>query len=515
MLYRFKARLSTLALSLTLAISLSTATLNSMSYVRSAASSVGGLLNNYKLAAAASVVFLGLSYNCSAAPASPLKWQWHTFNYQQPQTFPKGFLWGTGTSAHQVEGNCTNNTWSAWEKSVDATGTSRVESASGIACDHWNRYKDDIQLMKQLGVNAYRFSIEWSKIEPQEGTFDKAALEHYADVCQELRNNGIQPCITLHHYTEPLWFMEKYGFEKYENIQYYVRYATTVIKHLHKFNPLWFTFNSPDGYAAQGYLTCTKPAGRLAPKKDMQLCCEVYRNLLEAHVLTYRTIKANPEFKDARIGILKNMFQLDPYNRYNPLDRLACSMAKKIVDNCFFDFFTTGNFKTYIPFKAYINHTNANAIGALDFIGINYYSHSYMKNFKVIKPHDEECTDNDRYTIYAEGLYRAAQEMSAKLAKPLNIPIYVTENGIATTDNVTRDTFLKKYLFALAQSIQNGCDIRGYMYWSFMDNYEWGNYRMKYGLYHVNFATQERTLKPGSQFFVETIKHNVLQSQGL
>lgn len=506
-----KALLVTLFLGV---FTLNTPKIHGMDYLQSSINSLGSLVSNNKLAISGTCAAVGIMYYYRAAQAyKPLKWDWSSLDYQKPQQFPKGFLWGTATSAHQVEGYCTNNTWAAWEKEVDETGKPRVESRSGIACDHWNRYKDDIQLMKELGVNAYRFSIEWSKIEPQEGTFNEEALQHYQDVCQELVDNGIQPCITLHHYTDPLWFMNKFGFEKSENIKHYVNYTTTVIKRLHRFNPLWFTFNSPDGYAAQGYLTCTKPAGRLVPKKDMQLCSEVYKNLLEAHVQTYRAIKADKDYKTARIGILKNMFQLDPYSIYNPLDILACTMGKKVVDTCFYDFFTTGKFKTYIPLKISMDHSNPQAIGALDFVGINYYSHGCMKNFKVVAHADEETTNNERYTMYAEGLYRAIKEMSGHVAQRFNIPLYITENGVATDDtkegNIKRDLFLKKYLFALSQAIKDGFDVRGYMYWSFMDNYEWGGYTKKYGIYKVDFTTQERTLKPGSQFYIDTIKNNL------
>lgn len=492
-----------------LGMAFNTALIQAMDYLKASSNSLSTLVTNNKLAVATTCAAVGIMYYYQAAQAyKPLRWDWKTLDYEKPQQFPPEFLWGTATSAHQVEGNCTNNTWAAWEKAVDEQGKPRVQSPSGTACDHWNRYREDIRLMKKLGVNSYRFSVEWSKIEPQEGVFNENALKHYEDVCQELVNNGIQPCITLHHYTDPLWFMDKFGFEKSENIQHYVNYTTTVIKRLHRFSPLWFTFNSPDGYAAQGYLTCTKPAGRLIPKKDMQLCSEVFKNLLEAHVQTYRTIKADAVYKTARIGILKNMFQLDPYNIYNPLDVLACSMGKKIVDTCFYEFFTTGKFKTYIPLKITMDHSNPQAIGALDFVGINYYSHGCMKNFKVMAHEDEESTNNERYTIYAEGLYRAIKEMSHQVAKRLNIPMYITENGIATEDDKKRDLFLKKYLYAASKAIKDGYNLLGYMYWSLMDNYEWGNYTKKYGIYKVDFATQERTLKPGSQFYVDTIKNN-------
>lgn len=439
----------------------------------------------------------------------PLKWNWDNLITRGFPTFPKEFpggqkfLWGAATSAHQTEGNCTNNTWSEWEKSVDQNGARRVQEESGIACDHWNRYKDDIQLLKKTGANSYRFSIEWSKVEPKEGEFDQAALQHYADVCNELHRNGIKPCINLHHYTDPIWFAQKGGFEKQENIQYFVRFAKTVIKFLHHTDILWFTFNSPDGYAAKGWLTGVTPPA----KKDMQLCGHVYANMLESHVQIYRDIKAS-NYKTARIGILKNMFQLDPWNPLNPLDILACSMGTKVTDTGFFSFFTTGVFELNIPLKANVRHENKHAVGALDFIGINYYCHGYMKNFNVVQDPKETPTDNPMYTLYPEGLYRAIKTVSAQLAKPLNVPMYITENGIATTDDNKRDTFLRQYLHALAQAIKDGYDVRGYIHWSLLDNYEWGSYEKRYGIYHVDRVTQQRTLKPGNKFFLDVIAHN-------
>lgn len=531
-----------------------TSSINSMSYAYTVVKPLKNLIVNNKLATAAvCTAALAYKYRQYAQTYCPLIWNWDSpeyADYRNPQVFnnpkiPKNekMLLGTGTSGHQVDGNrtdgllgnCANSTWTEWEKlnlgKKDKEGEFIVEQASGLACDHWNRYKEDIKLMKeQLGVNCYRFSVEWSKIEPEKGKFSEEALKHYEDICQELVKNGIQPCITLHHYTDPLWFVDKegnYGFENAENIQYYVRFATTVIKRLHRFNPLWFTFNSPDGYAAQGYQTCTKPAGRLTPKKDMQLLSEVYKNLLEAHVQVYRTIKADPTYASARIGILKNMFPLDPYNIYNPLDLLGCSMGSYIIDTPFFEFFTTGNFKTKIPTKVNINYRNPKAIGALDFVGINYYSHGYMKNFNVIRHEDEKPTNNKRYSLYAEGLYRVIKEMSEKLAKPLNVPIYITENGISSDETTTtpvdvtlqengkekatRQEFLQKYLFALSKAIQDGYDVRGYMYWSFMDNYEWGRYSKNYGLFEVDFkgGSLQRTFRPSAQFYVDTIKKNL------
>jgi len=426
-------------------------------------------------------------------------WNWDTIDTDETE-FPANFVWGVGTSAHQVEGNCTNNTWSEWEKSTDDNGNPRVKEPSGIACDHWNRYKEDVRLMKELGIDVYRFSIEWSKIEPKEGTFDEEALAHYEDLCNELLANGIKPFIGFHHNTDPLWFAKKGGFEKEENIAYFVHFCSIVFDRLKDKGYLWCTFNSPSGYAAKGYLIGTAPPG----KKNMQSALEVLKNILEAHVQVYQKLKIIKP--TAQIGMLKNIYQLDPWLSWNPLDRLACSIGNLLTNKTIYEFFTKGSFKVHIPFKVYINHNNKNAPQSLDFIGLSYYSHAFMQNFKTtLSPH-EFLTDNPNYTIYPEGLYRAIQEISHALAKPLDIPIYIAENGIATTDDTIRDLFLRRYLYVINKAIKDGYDIQGYIHWSLLDNYEWGTYDKKFGIWAVDRITLERTLKPGAQYFIDTIQ---------
>lgn len=419
-------------------------------------------------------------------------------------SFPKDFLWGAGTSAQQVEGNCTNNTW------YQAEQDGKFPESAGIACDHWNRYKEDIQLLKKAGLNTYRFSVEWSKIEPSEGEFDEAALQHYQDVVDELVRNNIKPCITLHHYTDPIWFADKGGFEKPENIQDFVRFGQMVINRLQPHGVhLWFTFNSPDGYAARGWQQGSQPPF----KKNMALMAEVYKNVLETHVQLYHSIKA-VHGETIKIGILKNILQLDPYNYYNPLDHLGCKIATDLTDTGFFSFFTTGRFVVKIPFTqlpclANCTHSNPDAIGAMDFIGLNYYSHMYMSNFKTTHSADEEITQNQNYTVYPEGLYRALTTINEKIIVPLkkltpsiDIPVYVTENGIATDDDAQRDRFLKSYLASISRAMHDGVPVKGYIHWSLLDNYEWGNYSKHYGIYAVNRETQERTFKPGAAYLV-------------
>ncbi|MFI5333239.1 MAG: family 1 glycosylhydrolase, partial [Candidatus Babeliales bacterium] len=188
---------------------------------------------------------------------APLRWDWASLEAQgqlasAKLTFSRNFLWGVGTSAQQVEGGCTNNSWSQWEQERDEQGKLvHVEQGAGNACNQWDEKQldHDIKLMQELGVNAYRFSVEWSKIEPQEGVIDEHAVAHYVDMCAKLRAHGIRPVITLHHYTDPLWFMAHGGFATAANIKYYVNFCVTMFNALNKYKPLWLTFNSPAAYA--------------------------------------------------------------------------------------------------------------------------------------------------------------------------------------------------------------------------------------------------------------------------
>jgi len=203
---------------------------------------------------------------------------------------------------------------------------------------------------------------------------------------------------------------------------------------------------------------------------------------------------------------MKNVFQLEPKGS---LGLVGCFMARYIKENAFYSFFKTGGFSIYLPFKINVKHINELAPQSLDFIGISYYSHAYMENFSLKRDIKRVPTANPLYVIYAEGLYRAIQEVSELLAAPLNIPIYITENGTAALSDETRSLFFKQYLFALSRAIQDGYDVRGYFYWSIMDNYEWRDYNRRYGLYHVDFETQARTLKGGTQHFIDVVNWKI------
>lgn len=450
----------------------------------------------------------------------------------------ENFIWGTATSSYQVEGAYEKDgikASSQWDKfarekrtlkGIDSAVIKQVEDP-GIACDHWNRYKDDAALMKDIYANGSRLSISWEKVvlkKPElleDGSMDPTyinedALSHYDDVCRTLHENNIRPAITLYHYAEPEWFFDMDGFEKQENIPYFVAFCKVVTERLKKYNPLWFTFNAAEGHATQGWLKGMKPPAKM---NEYTLTAQVLLNLLRAHVQVYKTIHKIDE--KAQVGILKNIMQLDPDRIWHPLDNFAAFAGNKLVNDSIYNFFKTGDFYVNIPTKVNFKGEDPEmkeliktGNHALDFVGLNYYCHNFVHNMKPSESVDEEReprTNNPRYPIYAEGLYRAIKEISEKMAKPCgDLPIYVTENGVAAnndeTGNKIRELHNRRYIAALAKGAKH-FNVLGYFHWSFMDNYEWGSYGKNYGIFEVERNNDlKRTLKPGAQFLVNLMK---------
>lgn len=433
-----------------------------------------------------------------------LRWNWNDINLND-LTFPENFIWGAATASHQVEGNCTNN-WSEFERGENARNAPNIKDnqKSGIACDHWNRYKEDIRLIARLGVSHYRFSLEWSKIEPQQGQFDKQALDHYSDLIDELIKAGITPVITLHHFTHPIWFDTIGAFEKQENIKHLVEFSKKVFDAYSDRVKLWCTINEPGVVAVQGYFTGMFPPGKSSGKST----AEVYKNLLEAHVQMYHALKNLENGESCKIGIVKNINQFDPWRRYHILDWLLCMGLDHVFNTSAIEFFKTGKLKFRIPGLVWLTHTNIKAKESMDFFGLNYYSHVHIK-FNIFKKDYSELMymDTDKmtdmpYAMYPEGIYRAIH-----LVSKLNFPIIITENGVADHRDSIRKEFIQKYIYATSKSIEDGYNVIGYFYWSLMDNFEWAfGYDMKFGLYSVDFKNQSRELREASKTFTKIIE---------
>ena len=441
------------------------------------------------------------------------QWEWDTIDTESIR-FPKSFAWGTSTAAHQVEGNNTNNNWYLWENQFDEKNDPRIHNGdkSGSAADHWNRYADDIKLMTELGVNHYRFSIEWSKIEPQKGKFDLKVIQHYRSLCESLLKSNITPVVTLHHFTHPIWFENIGAFENKENIDHFIEFSEFAFNNLKDLVPLWCTINEPSVYVSQGYFNGVFPPG----KKDPILAARVLENLLNAHTKVYKHLKGLDGGDQVQIGLVKNIFQFDPLRRWHLLDWIYSKVLNNVFTHSSLNYFKNGYSTFSLPGMVKRTMVNDDAVGAMDFIGLNYYSRMHVRGqaslsepFLFEKRPQDIQTDMD-YSIYPEGFYKALKTIST-----LKKPIYVTENGVADKGDKIREVFIKRYLYSLNKALKDGIDIRGYFYWTLMDNFEWAEgYKMKFGLYEVNFETQTRTLRKSSNFFIDIVKKPGVDGRG-
>jgi beta-glucosidase len=414
------------------------------------------------------------------------------------------FLWGTATSSHQIEGNNVHNDWWQWESKGNIQGGVR----SGLATDHWNRFREDIRLAAELGLNSYRFSIEWSRVEPEEGRFDSAAFDWYLGLIAECEKHHLLPMLTLHHFTSPIWFAEDGGFTHPLSPQRFGRFVSEVAKRLGAHIPLWCTFNEPIVLVVGTYFGNFMPPAQFAPKQASLAC----HHLLKAHVLAYDilhqqvTDRKGP-WKDSalQVGIAHNMLDFRPDRLWHPIEQVLSKTFHRFYNRSFLDA-VSGKKQHFgvwglMPYA----HPVPEALGrrTVDFIGLNYYTKAYIQ----WKPRDanpemqlelplgfafarrKELASDVGWAIHPLGLMKMM-----RICSSYRVPIYITENGIADRQDVLRPFYLRAHLYQVAQAIHYGIDVRGYFHWSLLDNFEWiKGYGPRFGLYQVNYETFERT----------------------
>jgi beta-glucosidase len=434
------------------------------------------------------------------------RWDWNTIDTDNLLQFPNNFLWGTASSALQTEGRksahnrMVTNSWTAWEKEKKIV----PEDHMGEACHHWDYYKEDIQLAKNIDMNAYRFSIEWSKIQPEKDVFDRDAMQHYIDYARELIKQGLQPIPTLFHHAWPTWL--EAGFETEESIEAFKNFAVYVFEAFKKAGllnniKLWLTFNEPAGYTLAAYVHSKYPPGKFLHLKQAGI---VLKNMLDAHIAVYDAFKEIDP--DVKVGLAHMMQPIKPYNPWNPFDQLPAKIFDYLLNNVTLIYLQTGKFN----WLRLVNDYNPNASGKVDFIGINYYAFTLLKNFKEAKRPYELTADADEGTqgkaIYAEGFYEALKKVAQLIPSK---PIIVTENGCATQDPTLRDLYFKRHLYAMHKAMNEGVPIYGYLIWTLTDCYGWnGGNKSTYGLYFVDWKSQERTLKDGVQYLCDVIEES-------
>ncbi|MBI4862276.1 MAG: glycoside hydrolase family 1 protein [Candidatus Riflebacteria bacterium] len=427
--------------------------------------------------------------------------------------FPAGFLWGTATAAHQVEGGNSGNTWWDWEQ---VPGHIKNGDKSGLAADHWNRFASDLDLARAINCNAYRFSVEWSRIEPADGVFDQAAIGHYREVLAACRQRRLTPMVTLFHFTLPRWIGALGGFESPVVVDRFARFSRRMGQELGDLVDLWCTENEPVVYALASYGNGVFPPG----KTDVGVALRVYARLIEAHGKAYRAlhdsdrIDADGDGRPALVGIAKHLRVFDPYSPYSTPDILAARALDQLFNRVFFHACTRGEARISGPAPgAPVESIHDLGLrGTMDYIGVNYYSRDIVK-FNPASPLMADLTVNQGsptsdlgWEIYPEGIYRTLMSL-----KRYNLPVFITENGVADGPDKLRKAFIRDHLHWIAQAISDGVDVRGYFHWSLMDNFEWAEgFWPRFGLYRVDYGTQARTLTEGGRFFSEVAGKNVL-----
>jgi beta-glucosidase len=407
------------------------------------------------------------------------------------RSFPPGFLWATATAAHQVEGNNTNSDWWAFEQEAGRISGGQL---SGIADDHYNRYREDFALLRKLRNNAHRLSIEWSRIEPAEGEFDSRQIRHYRDVLGELREQGMAPMVTLHHFSNPLWFAARGNWAAPGAHEAFLPFVRKVVDELGDLVSFWCTINEPNIYATQGWIFGAWPPGR---RNDVRGLWRVLGNLRAAHEAAYRVIKNR--WPDAPVGIAHNKFWLLPARPGNPLDRAAVRTGRRMMD-----FWPAGGRGRMQPTVA----------ASSDYIGLNHYGGRLVR-FSPLHPGSQFASQFNPpgYVIsdFGDAIKPDWIRDAILDLKRYGKPIYVTESGVATEDDSIRQQFLKDYMGEIHRAIADGVDVRGYFHWTSMDNFEWTHgYRMKFGLIAVDRKTLERTPKPSAGIYARMAQANAV-----
>lgn len=422
---------------------------------------------------------------------------------RQTIEFPEGFLWGGATASHQVEGNNRNNDWWEWEhrggKIADGT-------TSEAACDQYNKYEQDFDLAKELGHSAHRFSIEWSRIEPEEGVFSSAEISHYRKVLEALHERGIEPMVTLHHFTNPLWLSRQGGWENPKVVEYFTRYTKVLASELGDLVRLWNTINEPNVYAHLGYIDGEWPPGA----NSLRSASIVLTNMLRAHALAYHILHETAASRGCSVGIAKHIRLFDPLRPRHPGDKGLSRLAAFIFNWWFLDAIETGRLAWPIGIGQKVQLLSSTQ----DFIGLNYYTRE-MTRLNLKKPQllfmeymtRPNCYTNDLgWELYPEGLYRTLM-----ILRRYGKPIYITENGIAAKDDTMRCAYIRDHLVEVHRAISAGADVRGYLHWSLLDNFEWAEgLDPRFGLIEVDYQTQKRTPRPSAYIFKKIAESNTL-----
>ena len=395
-------------------------------------------------------------------------------------TFPEKFLWGSGSAAHQIEGDNIHNQW--WHRERSGSDPS-IKEVSGKACNSWQMMDEDLALLKELGHQAYRFSVEWSRIEPVQGIFDSASLDRYVEFLQKLKSAGMHTCVTLLHFTHPQWFEELGGFTKEENIPCFVKFLEYAVPRLAPFTDSWTVVNEINLGSVSDNI-----------KRKIQL---------KAFALGAAVVKS---FSSAPVSAAHALIPCVPLRPYDELDIAAAHLSSWVTNGYFFHGVRTGEIVLPQMDVEYMPELK----NSCDFWALNYYHRRQVDSRKAKLAADKFYFNNFRMCLN----YGADREFNPEIfvnevSRLNDKPIWITENGVCTDTDEFRIIYLMLQLEAMRTAIElHHADIRAYFHWSLLDNYEWGNFDMHFGLASVDRQSFLRTPKPSAYFYRDVIRAN-------
>lgn len=396
--------------------------------------------------------------------------------------FPKGFLWGSATAGHQIEGdNIHSNYWYNEQQRLAKDPTYEV---SGKACNSYEMFEEDSKLLKELGHQVYRMSIEWARIEPVEGEFKQEEVDHYIKVFESLKTRGIKISLTLVHFVVPQWFAAKQGFYAMENLPYFERYVEFIVPKIAQYVDSWCVMNEVN----------------MAVTEDM---FDYKMNCVRYHARAYHIIK---KYSSAPVSTAHGFIYMHGKRQGDKFDMALQNYYDVLCNEYFFHAIRTG--ELVVPHRDAIYDKEIK--DTCDYWAINTYVRR-MLDTRVA------ATKGQRYAyakmpLLNKGFY--IDEFNAEcivhhLCRLRDKPVVITENGLSCDDDDFRIVWLVEYLSAVHEAIQMGIDVRGYYYWSLLDNYEWGSYTPRFGLVNVDRENGfKRTIKPSGYFFREIIENN-------
>ncbi len=419
--------------------------------------------------------------------------------------FPTGFLWGTSTSAYQVEGNNTNTNWYQWEQIPNKIFENQT---AGNACDWWSgKWKEDMDRAELTHQNAHRLSIEWSRIQPEIDRWDEYSLDHYREIMRGLRDRGISPLVTLHHFTEPIWLSEIGGWENDLITSYFEKYVNKVVEALKEYCNLWIPINEPNVLAHQAYIEGNFPPG----KNSLQSSFIALSNMIKAHISAYSTIKRISS--TSRIGTAINYRAFWPESKINPFDKLMTKFLDHQFNDSFMNALKFGKLRYALK-----NEKISDVHGFFDFVGINYYSGDEVK-FNLLKrkelfhqrtyPKLSEISEHGFIANVPGGF-----EKAIRWALKFNCPIIITENGIEDSNDSLRPQYLVEHVHEVWRAANLNNQLKGYFHWTLVDNFEWERgWSQRFGLWRLNLQDQTRIRTRSVDLFSQICKTNSLSGE--